>query len=158
VQTGLRLSELTALTREDVHVGGSAHVHVMGKGRKERAVPLTRQTVAVLQSWLAEPPVGEGWILFPNRRGTRLSNDGLQYLLARHVVNACQTCPSLCGKRVSPHVLRHTAAMELLQPDFDTITYIFEIRESEIQRLNAQIAPNAPRFCKCRFKKGKSIN
>ena len=87
----------------------------MGKGRKERAVPLARQTVTVIRGWLAEPTVGEGRILFPNRRGTRLSNDGLQYLLAKHVATARETCPSLHDKRVSPHVLRHSAAMKLLQ-------------------------------------------
>jgi site-specific recombinase XerD len=120
VQTGLRLAELTGLTHEDTHLGIGAHVHVQGKGRKERCVPLTRQTVAVLQSWLKEPPLGEGQILFPNRRGGRLSNDGVQYLLARHVATASEVCMSLRCKHVSPHVLRHTAAMELLQAGVDT--------------------------------------
>lgn len=133
VQTGLRLSELTALTREDTHLGGGAHVHVMGKGRKERAVPLARQTVAVLQAWMAEPTVGEGRLLFPNRCGTRLSNDGLQYLLAKHVTTACEICPSLRGKRVSPHVLRHTAAMELLQAGVDTTVIALWLGHESVQ-------------------------
>jgi site-specific recombinase XerD len=133
VQTGLRLSELTALTRADVHLGGGAHVHVMGKGRKERAVPLARQTVAVLHKWLTEPTVGEGWILFPNRRGTRLSNDGLQYLLAKHVATARVSCPSLQEKRVSPHVLRHSAAMELLQAGVDTTVIALWLGHESIQ-------------------------
>jgi site-specific recombinase XerD len=133
VQTGLRLSELTALTREDVHLGSGAHVHVMGKGRKERAVPLARQTVAVLQAWLTEPPVGEERILFPNRHGTRLSNDGLQYSLAKQVATARETCPSLRGKRVSPHVLRHTAAMELLQAGVDTTVIALWLGHESIQ-------------------------
>ena len=133
VQTGLRLSELTALTREDAHLGRGAHVHVMGKGRKERAVPLARQTVAVLQAWWMEPGVGEGRILFPNRRGARLSNDGLQYLLAKHVTTARETCPSLRGKRVSPHVLRHTAAMELLQAGVDTTVIALWLGHESVQ-------------------------
>jgi len=133
VQTGLRLSELTALTREDVHLGGGAHVHVMGKGRKERAVPLARQTVVVIQGWLAEPTVGEGEILFPNRRGTRLSNNGLQYLLSKHVATARETCPSLHGKRVSPHVLRHSAAMELLQAGVDTTVIALWLGHQSVQ-------------------------
>ncbi len=133
VQTGLRLSELTALTREDVHLGGGSHVHVMGKGRKERAVPLARQTVAVIQGWLAEPTVGEGRILFPNRQGTRLSNDGLQYLLAKHVATARETCASLHGKRVSPHVLRHSAAMELLQAGVDTTVIALWLGHESVQ-------------------------
>ena len=120
VQTGLRLSELTGLTREDTHLGAGAYVHVLGKGRKERCTPLTKQTAAVLLAWLKELALGEGQILFPNRRGGRLSNDGVQYLLAQHVATANKVCPSLRNKRVSPHVLRHTAAMELLQAGVDT--------------------------------------
>lgn len=120
VQTGLRLSELTGLRREDTHLGTGAYVHVLGKGRKERCTPLTKQTAAVLQAWLKEPVLGEGQILFPNRRGGRLSNDGVQYLLARHVATASEVCLSLQCKHVSPHVLRHTAAMELLQAGVDT--------------------------------------
>jgi len=119
VQTGLRLSELTGLTREDTHLGAGAYVHVLGKGRKERCTPLTKPTAAVLQAWLKEPALGEGQILFPNRRGGRLSNDGVQYLLARHVATASEVCPSLRSKRVSPHVLRHAAAMEMLQSGID---------------------------------------
>jgi integrase/recombinase XerD len=119
VQTGLRLSELTGLTRADTHLGVGAHVHVLGKGRKERCTPLTEQTAAVLQAWLKEPARGECQVLFPNRRGSRLSNDGVQYLLARHVATASEACPSLRSKRVSPHVLRHAAAMELLQAGTD---------------------------------------
>lgn len=120
VQTGLRLSELTGLTRQDVQCGAGAHVHVVGKGRKERSTPLTKQTAAVLQAWLKEPPRGDGRMVFPNRQGGRMSNDGVQYLLAQHVKTANKHCPSLKNKKVSPHVLRHTAAMELLQAGVDT--------------------------------------
>lgn len=120
VQSGLRLSELTGLTRGDVQLEAGAYAHVLGKGRKERCTPLTKQCAAVLRTWLKEPALGEGQHLFPNRGGGRLSNDGVQYLLARHVATACKACPSLQSKRVSPHVLRHTAAMELLQSGVDT--------------------------------------
>jgi integrase/recombinase XerD len=120
VQTGLRLSELTGLTREDTHLDAGAYVHVLGKGRKERCIPLTRQTVAVLQSWVKELPLGKEQILFPNNRGGRLSNDGVQYLLKRHVAIANEACPSLRNKHVTPHSLRHSAAMELLQAGVDT--------------------------------------
>ena len=119
VQTGVQLSELTGLKRDDTHLGSSAYIHVLGKGRKERCIPLTKQTTGVLHTWLNEPARGEGHILFPNRRGGRLSNDGVQYLLAKHVSTASEVCPSLPSKRVSPHVLRHTAAMELLQAGVD---------------------------------------
>jgi site-specific recombinase XerD len=119
VQTGVRLSELTGLKREDIHLGSGAYIHVLGKGRKERCIPLTKQVTGVLHAWLQEPALGEEQILFPNRRGGRLSNDGIQYLLAKHLSSAKEVCPSLHSKRVTPHVLRHTAAMELLQAGVD---------------------------------------
>ncbi|RWD66344.1 MAG: integrase [Mesorhizobium sp.] len=120
VQSGLRLSELTGLTRGDISFGTGAHVRVMGKGRKERCTPLTKHTAAVLRTWLQEPVRGDGQIVFPNREGRRLSNDGVQYLLAKHVGRARQNCPSLRAKRVFPHLLRHTCAMNLLQAGVDT--------------------------------------
>jgi site-specific recombinase XerD len=119
-QTGLRLSELTGLTRQDVHLDKGAYVHVVGKGRKERCTPLTKQTTAVLRAWLTRLPPGDGQVVFPNRNGSRLSNDGVEYLLKKHVETASSLCPSLKSKQVSPHVLRHTAAMELLQAGVDT--------------------------------------
>src|ERR1700751_580526 len=118
-QTGLRLSEMTGMTRKDVTLGTGAHVRVIGKGRKERCVPLAKSTVAVLKPWLREPPRGDGQVLFPNARGTRLSPDGVNYLLVRHVKAATQVCPSLKSKRVTVHVLRHTLAMDLLQGGVD---------------------------------------
>ncbi len=119
IQTGLRLSELTGLRRDSVFQGPGAHVRVLGKGRKERAIPLTRQSTAVLKAWLKEIPGNADATVFPNARGTRLSADGMQYLLAKHVAVAALCCPSLATKRVTPHVLRHTTAMELLQAGAD---------------------------------------
>lgn len=119
VQTGLRLSEMTSLRREDVVLGTGAHVRCIGKGRKERCTPLTKQAVDAVKVWLREAPRGTDSIVFPSARGIRLSADGVQYLLARHVTSAQQKCPSLKNKRVTPHVLRHTAAMELLQAGVD---------------------------------------
>jgi integrase/recombinase XerD len=120
VQTGLRVSELTKLTHQNIDLNTGAHVHVLGKGRKERCTPITKEAKAILQAWMKEPIRGEGKILFPNRHGGPLSSDGVQYLLNKHVKTACKTCASLNEKRVSPHVLRHTAAMELLQAGIDT--------------------------------------
>jgi len=119
VQTGLRLSELTGLQQPDVTLGTGAHLRVVGKGRKERCTPLSKQTVAVLHAWLREPARGDTHTLFPNARGGRLSADGVQYIVAKHTAVAGQTCPSLQQKRVTPHVLRHTTAMELLQAGVD---------------------------------------
>lgn len=119
VQAGLRLSELTGVCRDAVFLGSGAHIRVLGKGRKERATPLTRQTAAVLKAWLREIPTSADTVVFPNARGARLSPDGVQYLLAKHVKAAARDCPSLAQKRVTPHVLRHTTAMELLQAGVD---------------------------------------
>jgi site-specific recombinase XerD len=114
VQTGLRLSELTSLGRADVRLGAGAHVRVVGKGRKERCTPLSKDSRRVLTAWLHEPPRAAGQPVFPNARGSRLSAHGVHYLLTKHVRSAAATCPSLRTKRVSPHVLRHTTAMDLL--------------------------------------------
>ena len=118
-QTGFRLSEMTELTRADVMLGTGAHVHVIGKGRKERCVPLAKPTVAVLKSWVCEQARGDGQVLFPNAQGTRLSPDGVHYLLVKHATAAAKVCPSLKEKRVTVHVLRHTMALDLLQAGVD---------------------------------------
>ena len=119
IQTGLRLSELISLRRCDIVLGSGAHVRCYGKGRKERCTPLTKQTVAIMKAWLQERGGSDNDVVFPNARGTQLSPDGVQSLLAKHVAKARKSCPSLKKKRVSPHVLRHTAAMELLQSGVD---------------------------------------
>jgi site-specific recombinase XerD len=119
VQTGLRLSEMTGLRREDVALGTGAHVHVIGKGRKERCTPLAKPTVTVLKAWLREQPRGDGHVLFPNARGGRLSADGVHYRLVKHRTAAAKVCPSLSQKRVTVHVLRHTMALDLLQAGVD---------------------------------------
>lgn len=120
VQTGLRLSEMTALRHQDIWLGTGAHVRCVGKGRKERCTPLAKSTVAVLKAWIREQGGEDGKTLFPSiRGGGPLSAVGVQHMLARHVAAARKTCPTLRKKRISPHVLRHTAAMELLQAGVD---------------------------------------
>jgi len=119
VQTGLRLSEMTGLTREDVVLGTGAHLRVIGKGRKERCTPLARSTRAVVKAWLREPQRGSGNVLFPSAMGKRLTVHGVQYLLHKYRVAASRVCPSLKHKRVIVHRLRHTAAMDLLQAGVD---------------------------------------
>lgn len=119
VQTGLRLSEITGLTRDEVIIGTGAHVHVIGKGRKERCTPIAKSTLAVLKAWLREPQRGGGNILFPSAKGQRLSVHGVQYMLNKHRMAASKACPSLKSKRVTVHRLRHTMAMDLLQAGVD---------------------------------------
>jgi len=119
VQTGLRLAELTGLRRQDLQLETGAHVRVIGKGRKERCTPLSKNTRSVLVAWLKEPPRQPDQPVFPNARGGQLSAHGVHYLVAKHVAVAIRSCPSLGKKRVSPHVLRHAAAMDLLQQGID---------------------------------------
>jgi len=119
VQTGLRVSEMTGLAREDVVLSAGAHVRVIGKGRKERCTPLARSTRGVVKAWLREPQRGTGSILFPSAKGTRLTVHGVQYLLNKNRLTASSVCPSLKHKRVTVHRLRHTAAMDLLQAGVD---------------------------------------
>jgi integrase/recombinase XerD len=119
VQTGLRVSELTTLTRSDVQLGPGPHVRCTGKGRKERCTPLTTQVARTLRAWLGERGGGPDSPVFPTSRGQPLSRDAVELLVARHAKTAQVTCPTLRGKTISPHVLRHTAAMALLQAGTD---------------------------------------
>lgn len=120
VQTGLRVSELTGLRVEDVVLGTGAHVRCLGKGRKERATPLTASTAEVLRSWLGERGGGASDPVFATSRGGALSRYGVSAIVERHARTAATACPSLATKRLSPHVLRHTAAMRLLHAGVDT--------------------------------------
>ena len=122
VQTGLRVSELTGLTIGDVELRTGAHVRCHGKGRKNRITPLRPHTRAVLHTWLAERAGGPEDPLFPGPNGARLSRDAVRRLVERHTATAATTQPSLATKAVSPHVLRHTCAMNLLRHGVDTAT------------------------------------
>jgi integrase/recombinase XerD len=120
VQTGLRNGELTSLKHEDVMLGTGAHVRCLGKGRKMRCTPLRPDVCVALKQWIAEvqgrKPAAP---LFPSCRGGHLSADALQRLVARHTATASRSCPSLKEKTVTPHTLRHTAAMDLLRRGVD---------------------------------------
>jgi site-specific recombinase XerD len=119
VQTGLRISELISLTRVDIQLGAGAHVRCMGKGRKQRATPLTKHTIAVLRTWLDAQPGAPTAPLFPTRTGNALSHDAVEHRLAGYLAIASSSCASLKGRRITMHTLRHTAAMRLLQSGTD---------------------------------------
>ena len=120
VQTGLRVSELIGLCRGDVVLGRGAHVSCRGKGRKARSTPLTTGCAELLKTWLDERGGLDADPLFPSRRGGPLTRDAVERLVERHARAASTKCPSLREKRISPHVLRHSAAMELLRSGVDT--------------------------------------
>ncbi len=119
LQTGLRASELVNLQCCDLVLETGAHVRCEGKGRKHRATPLRRETVTVMKNWLKERRGSGHEPLFPTMRGDKMSRDALEHLVKRHIKAASKSCPSLIGKRVSPHVLRHSTAMDLLHHGID---------------------------------------
>jgi site-specific recombinase XerD len=118
-QSGLRLSEMTGITREDLVLGRGAHVRVIGKGRKQRCTPLAKPTVSVLKAWLRVPPKGDGHLVFTNAKGERLTVHGVKYMLNKHAARGATACSSLKGKKVTVHRLRHGMAMGLLEAGED---------------------------------------
>lgn len=122
VQTGLRVSELIALRRNDIELGAGGYLHCTGKGRKDRCTPLTAHTRAVLRVWLKECADVPDAPVFPSPRGAPIGRDAVRHLIAKHAATAARTRPSLATKRISPHVTRHSCAMQLLQSGVDTAT------------------------------------
>lgn len=120
LQTGLRASELAGLRRQDAVLGPGACLTCTGKGRKQRATPLTSQTVKILRAWLRERPGDPGDPLFSSSSGRPLTRDAIAAVVRRHATTAGSSCPSLQGKTVTPHTLRHSAAMRLLHAGVDT--------------------------------------
>jgi integrase/recombinase XerD len=159
-QTGLRASELIGLNCGDVHLGAGAHLSCLGKGRKQRITPLTKQTVAVLRTWRAERAGQRDQPLFPTRTGRALSRDAIERRIAKHAATATAACPTLAIKKVTAHVLRHTAAMRLLHAGVDTSVIALWLGHEQIettqiylhadmtlkeQALSRTTPPNVPR-------------
>lgn len=142
IRTGLRVSELTGLHQSDIILGIGAHVHCLGKGRKERSTPITKNTEKVLKQWLSECQNDENILVFTNARGGHLSTDGVQYILDKHIIIAREHCPSLRKKRVTPHVLRHTTAMELLQAGVDPMIIAIWLGHESIETTQIYIKEN----------------
>jgi site-specific recombinase XerD len=133
VQTGLRLSELIGLDCGDVQLGTGPYVRCTGKGRKQRCTPLTASTAALLRAWLQERGNLRDEPLFPTRTGRRLSDDAVERRLAVHKTRATQHCPSLATKKLTPHVLRHTAAMSLLHAGVDVAVIALWLGHADIR-------------------------
>lgn len=119
LQTGLRVSELINLSRADVALGTGPHVRCIGKGRKERSTPIRKDSLKIMRDWLAERGGAGQDPVFVSTRGDRFSRDAVERIVRKHVETAASQCPTLKKKRVTPHVLRHTAAMQLLQNGVD---------------------------------------
>jgi site-specific recombinase XerD len=136
VQAGLRISELAGLARHDVTFGAGAHVHTVGKGRKERCTPLLPAIRNLLQAWLNERSAGPDEPLFPTSRGGHLSRDAIERRLTHHVTLARAVCPSLRAKRVTMHTLRHTAAMRLLLAGNDVTVIALWLGHEQISTTN----------------------
>lgn len=136
IQTGLRISELTGLTCQDVTLTAGANVHTIGKGRKERRTPLLPTIRALLKAWLTERAGAPTNPLFPTTTGSHLSRDAVERRLARTVSLADETCPSIRTKRVSMHTLRHTAAMRLLLAGNDITVIALWLGHEQIATTN----------------------
>jgi integrase len=133
IQTGVRVSELVGLRVADVHLGTGRHIRILGKGRKKRATPLTGELVALLRQWIAERGGAPGDPPFPTRQGRPLSRYTVGLLVGKYAETAAAACPSLTTKRVTPHVLRHTAAMLWRARQIDIATIALLLGHESVQ-------------------------
>jgi site-specific recombinase XerD len=133
VHAGLRVSELIGLDCGDVMLGAGAHVRCHGKGRKQRAIPLTAPAQAVLKAWLAERAGRPEDPLFPTRTGRRLSRDAIEQRVSTHAKTATTSAATLKTKQLHPHVLRHSCAMSLLQAGVDTTVIALWLGHADVR-------------------------
>lgn len=139
IQTGLRVSELVGLMYRDIHLSHGAHVRCHGKGRKERCTPLRSDVTRILKAWVKEIGCAPNAPLFPSVRGGSLTRDGVRFLLAKYVAIAQAQCPSIKGKKVTPHVLRHTAAMMLLESGVDLVVIALWLGHESVESTQVYI-------------------
>ena len=139
IQTGLCISEVAGLTRQDVTLNAGAHVHTVGKGRKERRTPLVPTTRAIVKAWLDERSGAPTDPLFPTITGKRLSRDAIERRLAHHVTVAGANCPSIQAKSVTMHTLRHTAAMRLLLAGNDVTVIALWLGHEQVATTNVYL-------------------
>lgn len=139
IQTGLRVSELTSLNCGDLTLGAGSCVHCIGKGRKARQTPLTASTQKLLRNWLRERAGGPNDPLFPTSTGARLTRDAIARRISKHATTAVANCPSLAGKQLTPHTMRHSSAMQLLQAGVDTTVIALWLGHEDVRSTQAYI-------------------
>jgi integrase/recombinase XerD len=139
LQTGLRASELIGLNCRDIVLGTGAHIRCQGKGRKQRSTPLRRDTIKTIEAWLRERAGSGEDPAFPTIRGDRLSRDALEHVVRKYATAASKACASLVGKRVSPHVLRHSTAMDLLQNGVDRTVIALWLGHESVETTQAYV-------------------
>ena len=139
IQTGLRVSELIGIRCQDVVLSSGAHVRCTGKGRKERCTPLRKDALGILQVWLREREGTPSEPLFPNIYGEQLSRDAVEHLVSKYARAAAEHCPSLRAKHISPHVLRHTTAMQLLQHGVDRTVIALWLGHESLQTIDVYL-------------------
>jgi len=144
IRTGLRVSELTRLTRADVRLGTGAHVRCTGKGRRERCTPLDAQAVAALRAWLGRNPGSGEDPLFVTRRGTVMSRDAVHARITKYQRAAAESCPSLAGKNLTPHTLRHSTAMHLRHFGVDSAVIALWMGHFSGDPVNSGLHPRRP--------------
>jgi len=161
---GLRVSELVGLRLDQLDQPTLSTIHVLGKGRRERVLPLWKETASALKAWLALRPATKAPALFLNALGRAMTRSGFEYILAKHAAEAARSQPTIGGKRVTPHVLRHTCAMHTLQATRDIrrvslwlghaslqSTEIY-LRADPTEKLEALATTSAPMFKPGRFR------
>ncbi len=139
IQTGLRISELAGLTRQDISLATGANVHTIGKGRKERRTPLTPTIRTILKAWLTENPAAPHDPLFATTTGKQLSRDAIEHRLSHNIGLATRKCPSLAVKHITTHTLRHTAAMRLLHAGNDITIIALWLGHEQITTTNGYL-------------------
>ena len=140
--TGARVSEMSSLKQDQISFGVKSYVHLRGKGRKERTVPLWSRTARTIKEWMRETGRSDNALVFPNVRGESLSRFAIHLLLRKAVQRAGCGCPSLKRKRVSPHVIRHGTAMALLQSGVDIAVIALWLGHESIETTNAYVHAN----------------
>ncbi|MFH5824702.1 tyrosine-type recombinase/integrase [Georgenia sp. AZ-5] len=135
----LRVSELTSLRVDSIQIGPHSQLQCLGKGRKHRVIPLQKNTVKLLTAWISELPTAPEGPLFPTSTGTPLTRAAVGKLVARHTATATAHCPSLSGKNITPHTLRHTCAMTLLHTGIDTASIALWLGHATIQTTQAYL-------------------